>query len=61
MTVEKTVRIKLTNEELQTLVKANNIINEIYNNTSDYSCEIDFEDNVEDILDEMQSNIRYII
>ena len=61
MTVEKTVRIKLTNEELQTLVKANNIINEIYNNTSDYSCEIDFEDNVEDVLDEMQSNIRYII
>jgi len=61
MTVEKTVRIKLTNEELQTLVKANNIINEIYNNTSDCSCEIDFEDNVEDVLDEMQSNIRYII
>ena len=61
MTVEKTVRIKLTNEELQTLVKANNIINEICNNTSDYSCEIDFEDNVEDVLDEMQSNIRYII
>jgi len=61
MTVEKTVRIKLTDEELQTLIKANNIINEIYNNTSDYSCEIDFEDNVEDVLDEMQSNIRYII
>ena len=61
MTVEKIVRIKLTNEELQTLVKANNIINEIYNSTSDYSCEIDFEDDIEDVLDEMQSNIRYII
>ena len=61
MTVEKTVRIKLTDEEQQILIKANNIINEIYNNTSDYSCEIDFEDNIEDVLDEMQSNIRYII
>ena len=61
MTVEKTVRIKLTDEEQQILIKANNIINEIYNNTRDYSCEIDFEDNIEDVLDEMQSNIRYII
>jgi len=61
MTVEKTVKIKLTNEELQILAKANSIINDIYNNISDYSCEVEFEDNVEDVLDEMQSNIRYII
>ena len=63
MTVEKTVKIKLTNEEEQCLKKANEIINEIFNATSNctHSCEIEFEEGIEDILDEMQSTIRYFI
>lgn len=63
MTVEKTVKVKLTNEEEQCLKKANEIINEMFNTTTNcnYSCKIEFEENIEDILDEMQSTIRYII
>ena len=61
MIVEKTLKVRLSKEEEECLRKANDIINEIYNDVSDLSCDIEFEDDIENVLDEMQANIRYII
>lgn len=61
MTVEKTVKVRLTKEELETLKKAYEIIEAIDNETCDYNCDIEYEDNVDNLLDDMQVTIRTII
>ncbi len=61
MIVETSVKVRLTDEEEECLQKALNIITDIRSETSNYSCEIEFEDDIECVLDEMQANIRSII
>ena len=61
MYVETSVKVRLMDEEEECLHKALDIINEIYHETCNYSCEVTFEDDIESVLDEMQSTIRSII
>ena len=56
MTVEKTTNVKLTDEEKECLRQANYILREIYNkvcDASDYSSEIELEDDVQDIINDI--------
>lgn len=56
MTVEKTTNVKLTDEEKECLRQANDILREIYNkvcDASDYSSEIELEDDVQDIINDI--------
>ncbi len=59
MTVGAT--IKLTKEEEEILEKANDIINKIYIETCDCDGEINYENDINYLLDEMQSMIGNII
>jgi hypothetical protein len=59
MTVETTV--KLTKEEEEILEKANDIITKIYIETCDCDGEINYENDIDYLLDEMQTKIGNII
>ena len=61
MVVERTVKVKLTKEEKATLEKAHDIVNEIWNELCDSGQEVEFEDNMDDLLDDMQAAIRCFI
>ncbi len=61
MVVETTVKVKLTKEEKETLKKAYEIINAIDNETCDYNCDLEYEDEIDYLLDDMQVAIRAII
>lgn len=61
MLVETTTKVILNDEEKQTLKKAFEIVNDIFNKIDPIEGEVDFEDDVLDILDDLQANIRYFI
>lgn len=61
MVVERTAKVKLTKEEKTTLEKAHDIVNEIWNELCDSGQEVEFEDNMDDLLDDMQAAIRCFI
>lgn len=61
MRVETSVKVRLTEDEERILKQAQEVINDIYSATVDFESEIDFEDDVFDILNDMQSTIRNII
>lgn len=62
MTVEKSVKVVLNSEEEKCLHKALDIINEIWTQTRDYGCDVEFDDEENyNLLDEMHSTISVII
>ena len=62
MIVKASVKVVLSDEEKDVLKQAMDVIDSIYIDTRDCNCEIEFEDDdVYDILDDMQSQIRNII
>lgn len=61
MIVEKSVKVRLTKEEQECLEEAKRIIDELDMATRNSDCEVEFEDDVEYLLDEMQATIKYIL
>lgn len=63
MYVEKSIKVKLTQEEQECLEEAKKIIDEIDMSirNCDCNCEIEYENDIDYLLDEMQATIKHII
>lgn len=61
MYIETTTKITLNDKEKQTLKEALKIVIDMFDKTNPIEGEVDFEDDVLDILDDLQANIRYFI
>ena len=56
MTIDKILKVRLTDEEKECLTLANAILRQIYYNACDaldYSCEVELEDDVQDIVNDI--------
>ena len=63
MYVEKSIKVKLTQEEQECLEEAKKIIDEIDMSIRNCDCdyEIEYENDIDSLLDEMQATIKHII
>ena len=62
MIIDKSAKIILNDDEKECLKKAKDIINRIEAATCGFDCyEIEFDDDIDYVLDEIQSTIRSII
>lgn len=61
MYIETTTKITLNDKEKQTLKEALKIVLDMFDKTDSIEGEVDFEDEVSDILDDLQANIKYFI
>ena len=62
MIVDTTVVVRLTDDEVKCLEQARRLIEQIYENTRNCECEVQFESNVVyDTLFDIQSSIQQIL
>ena len=61
MIIETKTKVRLNDEEKETLKKANKIVNDVFDEIHAIESEVDLEDDVLDVLDDLQATIRYLI